>query len=125
MPTLFNLHRTAELHPSGFGVSPVGSSRALLHHAQDLPSPEPRWSTGQPFLASGFPYREIGGCIAAYLMQHKTPSTETPSKCHLSPTKSWGPTLPRPLRDFADRETKRQVPLVAKTPKRRTPICGI
>jgi hypothetical protein len=26
------------------GVSPVGSSRALLHHAQDLPSPEPQWS---------------------------------------------------------------------------------
>ena len=54
--------------------------------------------------------REIVSCIVAYLMQHKTPSTETPSTCHLSPTKSWGPTLRRPLRDFADRESK--IPMV-------------
>jgi hypothetical protein len=41
---------------------------------------------------------------------HATQNLEyrTPSTCHLSPTMSWVPTLPRPLQDFADRESKMQ-----------------
>jgi hypothetical protein len=37
-------------------------------------------------------------------MPHKTPNPETPTARHLSSSESRGPTLPRQLRDFADRE---------------------
>jgi hypothetical protein len=103
-------------HPSDYGTSSVGISRfrrtgarepcCTMHRTFQVANPN-----GQRvilFLRRGFPYREIDGCIVAYLMQHKTPSTEIPSTYHLSPTMSWGPTLPRPLRDFADRESKMQ-----------------
>jgi len=84
------------------------------------PNPECRWSTSQHSRSfRGFPYREIGTSDVAVHMYHEFPNPEL--RCHLSSTRAWGPTLPRPLRDFADRGSMIQVSSWSKTPKRRMP----
>lgn len=95
-------------------------TRSLVLRFRDYPSPECRWSTSQHSRSfRGFPYREIGTSDVAIHMYHEFSNPELRS--HLSSTRAWGPTLPRPLRDFADRGSTIQVSSWSKTPKRRTP----
>jgi hypothetical protein len=46
----FNSRRVSGFRPSGYRWS---GNRESCRHTQDPSSPEPRWSMGQPFLASG------------------------------------------------------------------------
>jgi hypothetical protein len=61
--------------------------------------------------------REIVGCIVAYLMQHKTPST-----CHLSPSCLGDPPCHVLFGISQIANPKYQWFTVLKTPKSRTPI---
>jgi hypothetical protein len=88
------------------------------------PNPECRWSTSQHSrFFRGFPYREIGTSDVAVHMYHEFPNPEL--RCHLSSTRTWGPTLPRPLRDFADRGSTTTGPLPLETPNARIPMLRI
>ena len=78
---------------SEFGKSHFGSLRSTRTPFSCKTIPRPPMVNGSTLFSIGyFPYQEIGGCGVVRLLQHKTPTA-----CHLSSTRSRGPTQLRHL----------------------------